>query len=38
MIPTEITDFFKFINHRTGAVFIAFAAYTDEDGEQTYGR
>ena len=25
-----------FINHRTGAVCIAFAAYTDVDGEQTY--
>jgi hypothetical protein len=26
------------MKHRTGAVFIAFAAYTNEDGEQTYAR
>jgi len=26
------------MNYRTGAVFIAFAAYTDEDGELTYAR
>jgi hypothetical protein len=32
----EITDFMKFINQRTGAVFIV--AYTNEDGQQTYGR
>ena len=38
MIPSEVTDFLKFINHRTGAVCIAFAAYTDVDGEQTYAR
>jgi hypothetical protein len=37
-IPTEVTDFLKFINHRTGAMFIAFGAYTNEDGEQTYAR
>jgi hypothetical protein len=37
-IPTEVTDFLKFMNHRTGAVFIAFGAYTNEDGEQTYAR
>ena len=37
-IPTEVTDFLKFMNHRTGAVFIAFAAFTDEDGQQQYGR
>ena len=37
-IPTEVTGFLKFINHRTGAVFIAFAAYTNVDGEQTYAR
>ena len=29
-------DFLKYINHRTGAVIIAFAAYTNEDGEQSY--
>lgn len=37
-IPTDVTDFLKYMNHRTGAVFIAFAAYTNEDGEQTYAR
>ena len=37
-IPMEVTDFLKFMNHRTGARFIAFAAYTNEDGEQTYAR
>jgi hypothetical protein len=37
-IPTDVTDFLKFINHRTGAAFIAFAAYTNEDGQQTYAR
>ncbi|KIM71806.1 hypothetical protein PILCRDRAFT_16709, partial [Piloderma croceum F 1598] len=37
-IPTEITDFLKYINHRTGAVFIAFTAYTNKEGEQTYAR
>jgi hypothetical protein len=37
-IPTEVTDFLKFINHRTGAVFIAFGAYTNEDGKQIYAR
>jgi hypothetical protein len=37
-IPSEVTDFLKFIKHRTGAVFIAFAAYTNEDGEQSYAR
>jgi hypothetical protein len=37
-IPTEVTDFLKFMNHRTGAVFIAFASYTNEDGEQIYAR
>jgi len=37
-IPTEVTDFLKHIKHRTGAVFIALAAYTNEDGEQTYAR
>jgi len=26
------------MNHQTGAVFIAFAAYTNEDGQQTYAR
>ena len=36
-IPTDVTDL-KFINHRTGAVFITFAAYTNEDGQQIYGR
>ena len=37
-IPIEVTDFLKFINHWTGVVFIAFAAYTNVDGEQTYAR
>jgi hypothetical protein len=37
-IPTDVTDFLKFINHQTGVVFIAFAAYTNEDGQQIYGR
>jgi hypothetical protein len=37
-IPTDVTDFLKYINHRTGAAFIAFAAYTNEDGQQTYAR
>ena len=37
-IPAEVTEFLKFINNRTGAVFIAFAAYTNEEGEQTYAR
>jgi hypothetical protein len=37
-IPLEVTDFLKFIKHQTGAVFIAFAAYTNEDGEQSYAR
>ncbi|KIM72740.1 hypothetical protein PILCRDRAFT_15871 [Piloderma croceum F 1598] len=37
-IPTEVTDFLKFMNNRTGAVFIAFAAYNNEHGEQTYAR
>jgi hypothetical protein len=37
-IPTEVTDFLKFMNSRTGAVFIAFAAYTNDDGQQTYAR
>ena len=31
-------DFLKFIKHRTGAVIIAFSAYTNEDGEQLYAR
>ena len=34
----EVSDFLKFIKHRTGASFIAFAAYTNEEGEQTYAR
>jgi len=34
----DVTDFLKHMKHRTGAVFIAFAAYTNEDGEQTYAR
>ena len=38
MIPMEVTDFLKFINHQTGTVFIAFAAYTNVDREQTYAR
>ena len=29
-------DFLKYINHRTSAVLIVFAAYTNEDGEQSY--
>ena len=33
-----MTDFLKFMNHWTGAVFINFVAYTDEDCKQTYGR
>ena len=37
-IPTEVCDFLKFIKHRTGASFIAFAAYTNEEGEQIYAR
>ena len=37
-IPTEVMDFLKLINHRTGTVFIAFDAYTNVDGEQTYAR
>jgi len=37
-IPAEVTDFLKFMKHRTGAGFITFAAYTNEDGEQTYAR
>ena len=37
-IPMEVMDFLKFINHWTGTVFIAFAAYTNVDGEQTYAR
>jgi hypothetical protein len=37
-IPADVTDFLKFMNHRTGAVFIAFAAYNNEDGEQIYAR
>ena len=37
-IPADVTEFLKFMNSRTGAVFIAFAAYTNEDGQQTYGR
>jgi hypothetical protein len=34
----EVTEFLKFMNDRTGAVFIALAAFTNEEGEQTYGR
>jgi hypothetical protein len=34
----NVTNFLKFMNNQTGAVFIAFAAYTNEDGEQTYAR
>ena len=37
-IPTEVLDFLKFINYWTVAVFIAFAAYTNVDREQTYAR
>jgi hypothetical protein len=31
-------DFLKFINDWTGATFIAFAAYTNVEGQQTYAR
>jgi hypothetical protein len=34
----EVTDFLKYMNHRTGAVFIAFTAFNDEDGKQAYAR
>jgi hypothetical protein len=37
-IPAEVTEFLKFMNSRTGAVFIAFTAYTNEDGQQIYAR
>ena len=37
-IPTDFTDFLKYLNHQTRAVFIAFTAYTNKDGEQTYVR
>lgn len=37
-IPTDVTEFLKIMKHRTGANIIAFAAYTNEDGEQTYAR
>jgi hypothetical protein len=33
-----MTEFLKFMKKRTGAVFIAFAAFTNEDGQQAYGR
>ena len=33
-----MTEFLKFMKSRAGAVFIAFAAYTNEDSEQTYAR
>jgi len=34
----DITDFLKFINNWTGAAFIVFAAFTNEEGIQTYGK
>lgn len=34
----DVTDFLKYMKQQTGAVFIAFAAYTNADGEQTYAR
>ncbi|KIM73061.1 hypothetical protein PILCRDRAFT_15545 [Piloderma croceum F 1598] len=37
-ILTEVTEFLKFMKSQAGAVFIAFAAYTNEDSEQTYAR
>jgi len=37
-IPVDVTEFLKFMNSWTGAVFIAFAAYTNEDGQQAYAR
>ena len=37
-IPTEVTNFLKHMKNRTGATFIAFAAYTNADGKQTYAR
>ena len=37
-IPTEVTDFLKFMKSRTGASFIVFGVYTNEDGEQSFGQ
>ena len=37
-IPAEVTDCLKHMKHWTGAVFIAFVAYTNADGEQTYAK
>ena len=34
----DVTDFLKYMKHRTGTVFIAFVAYTNADGEQTHAR
>ena len=34
----DVTEFLKFMKCQTGAVFIAFAAYTNVDGEQIYAR
>ena len=37
-IPMDVTDLLKFMNNCTGAIFISFAAYNNEHGEQTYAR
>jgi hypothetical protein len=31
-------EFLKFMKNRTGVAFIAFTAFNNEDGQQTYGR
>jgi hypothetical protein len=33
-----VSEFLKFMKNRTGAVLIAFTAFTNEDGEQIYAR